>query len=130
MGNKLCEECKAELPKDRNNKLCKKCQKRNNKKIWKKVGIVSGVIASLALAVWLGYDKRRNVELTDLTNEKLDVFRENVRLDYCRGNERAWIILNIIDKEIAKRAGVNAIGKASNVLQRHREHGFNLYKPD
>lgn len=98
------------------------------------LGLGSVAIASLSIFLAKRYPSKYSPEwIKQLSDRDWEVEREIIRKKFCnpqyRNSERNYfqIILNLFDKVKSEKdwAGVKPQGPAY-----HREHGFNLYKPE
>lgn len=63
------------------------------------------------------------------SDDELEIEREKVRLEHCSGDENAWNILKIFDKEMGKRANIGHENEEYK-YPKHREHGWYLSNDD
>ena len=101
MDKKSCRKCGDELPENWTHKKCEACRKKSRQLGWRIFGCT---VVTLGLG-WLGYNKGIEfLENNRMSDDDLDELREKIRLEHCAGDESAYHKLQVIDKEIYKRA--------------------------
>ena len=106
----------------------------------KKIAIASGVLGALGLVIlsFLGVKYFCNVSSFErwfkkASLDELKTVRNNVHAEYLNHTvndahrESLWNLMSRLDKKISI---LEWTGKTPSMSTYHREHGFNLYKPE